>query len=327
MKTDKKLSIKIIRKIVFVCIILICIFTVGVLAGRSNLVDVTIVFADDTEISVMTQNVKVSDILEENHIILLPDEEVEPDLDSNIDVARKIVISKAKDEKVVVAEDVESVSTEEILGKYVTITEKIITEQVEIPFETITKDVSREGTETTDRVLQNGQNGLKEIKYRAKFQDDVEIERTVISETVIKEPVDKIIQISTKISSRSAIRSNSIAPSTIAASVEGMQGRVVNLNASAYTASTCGKAVGSAGYGITSSGAAAKSYYTVAAGAAYPIGTVVYIPYFASAPNEGWFVVQDRGGAISNNRIDIYFDTVAECQQFGRRNLECYIYN
>lgn len=327
MKTDKKLSVKIIRKIVFVCIILICLFTVGVLAGKSDLTDVTIVFSDDTEISVMTSSVKVSDILDENHILLLPDEVVEPSLESNIDIAKKIVISKAKEEKVVVAEDVQSVSTEEILGKYVTIIEKIITEQVEIPFETITKDVSREGTETTDRVLQNGKNGLKEIKYRAKFQDEVEIERTVISETVIKEPVNKIIQISTKISSRSAIRNNSIAPSAIAASVEGMQGRAVTLNASAYTASTCGKAVGSPGYGITSSGAAARSYYTVAAGSAYPIGTVVYIPYFASAPNGGWFVVQDRGGAISNNRIDIYFDSVGECRQFGRRNLECYIYN
>lgn len=327
MKTDKKLSVKIIRKIVFVCIILICLFTVGVLAGKSDLTDVTIVFSDDTEISVMTSSVKVSDILDENHILLLPDEVVEPSLESNIDIAKKIVISKAKEEKVIVAEDVQSVSTEEILGKYVTITEKIITEQVEIPFETITKDVSREGTETTDRVLQNGKNGLKEIKYRAKFQDEIEIERTVISETVIKEPVNKIIQISTKISSRSAIRNNSIAPSAIAASVEGMQGRAVTLNASAYTASTCGKAVGSPGYGITSSGAAARSYYTVAAGSAYPIGTVVYIPYFASAPNGGWFVVQDRGGAISNNRIDIYFDSVGECRQFGRRNLECYIYN
>jgi len=327
METDKKLSIKIIRKIVFVCIILISLFTVGVFASRSNLTDVTIVFADDTEISVMTSNVKVSDILDENHIILLPDEVVNPDLESNIDIARKIIISKAKDAKVVVAEDVQSVSTEEILGKYVTITEKIITEQVEIPFETVTKDVSREGTETTDRVLQAGKNGLKEIKYRAKFQDEVEIERTVISENVIKEPVDKIIQISTKISSRSAIRNNSTTPAMLSASVEGVQGRAVTLNASAYTAATCGKAPGSPGYGITSSGAAAKSYYTVAAGGAYPIGTVVYIPYFQNAPNGGWFVVQDRGGAISNNRIDIYFDSIGECRQFGRRNLECYVYN
>ena len=95
METDKKLSIKIIRKIVFVCIILISLFTVAVFASRSNLTDVTIVFADDTEISVITSNVKVSDILDENHILLLPDEVVEPNLDSYIDISRKIINSKA----------------------------------------------------------------------------------------------------------------------------------------------------------------------------------------------------------------------------------------
>ena len=327
MKTDKKLSIKIIKKIVFICIILISVFTVGVMAARSEVNSITIVFADDCETTVMTSKVKVSEILEENHIILLPDEIVTPSWDSNIDLTRKIIISKNIEERVVVAENVESVSTEEILGKYVTITEKIIIEQVEIPFETVTKDVSKEGSETTDRVLQNGQNGLKEVKYRVKYQDDVEINRNVISETIIREPVEKIIQISTKVSSRSAIRSTILSVDAIAASVTGMQPTAVTLNASAYSASTCGKAVGSPGYGITASGAQAKSYYTVAAGKAYPMGTVIYIPYFKDAPNEGWFIVQDRGGAISNNRVDIYFDTVEECIQFGRRNLECYIYN
>lgn len=324
MKTD--LSKRIIKKIVFVCIILICLFTVGVKAARSDLESVTISFTDDTEKTVITSKAKVSEILEENHIILLADEVVTPDLDSNIDFTKKITISKATEDEIVVAEDVENVSTEEILGKYVTITEKIIAVQEEIPFETITKDISKEGTETTDRVLQNGENGLKEIKYRVKYQDDVEIERNIISETVIKEPKDKIIQISTKVTSRSALRS-SVALETAVAGVQGVEPRAVTLNASAYTASTCGKPVGSSGYGITASGAAAKSYYTVAAGSAYPMGTVIYIPYFASSPNGGWFVVQDRGGAISNNRIDIYFDTVGECTQFGRRNLECYIYN
>lgn len=326
MKTDKDLSKRIIKKIVFVCIILICLFTVGVKAARSDLESVTISFTDDTEKTVITSRAKVADILEENHIILLADEVVTPDLESNIDFTKKITISKATEDKIVVAEDVESVSTEEILGKYVTITEKIVVEQVEIPFETITKDISKEGSETTDRVLQNGENGLKEIKYRVKYQDDTEIERNIISETVIKEPKDKIIQISTKVTSRSALRS-SVALETAVANVQGVEPRVVTLNASAYTASTCGKPVGSSGYGITASGAAARSYYTVAAGSAYPMGTVIYIPYFASAPNGGWFVVQDRGGAISNNRIDIYFDSVGECTQFGRRNLECYIYN
>ena len=108
--------------------------------------------------------------------------------------------------------------------------------------------------------------------------------------------------------------------------VEGKTPSVVTLNASAYTASTCGKSPSDSSYGRTASGAMASSWYTVAAGSGYPMGTIIYIPYFANKVNGGWFVVQDRGGAISNNRIDIYMDTLGECQSFGRRNLECYVY-
>ena len=325
MKTDLKLSVKIIKKIVFVSIILICLLGVGVMAAKTDVNCVKIVFADDCETSVMTSKVKVADILEENHIILLADEVVEPSLESNIDVTKTIKIRKVTEEKTVVAEEVASVSTEEILGKYVTVTEKIIVEQIEIPYETITKDISASGTETRDKVLQEGENGLKEIKYKVKYQDDVEVERTQISETVIKEPVDKIIQISTKVSSRSGSRAGANGAS-LAAMVEGKTPSVVTLNASAYTASTCGKSPSDSSYGRTASGAMASSWYTVAAGSGYPMGTIIYIPYFANKVNGGWFVVQDRGGAISNNRIDIYMDTLRECQSFGRRNLECYVY-
>lgn len=325
MKTDLKLSAKIIKKIVFISIILICLLGVGVMAAKTDVNCVKIVFADDCETSVMTSKVKVSDILEENHIILLADEVVEPSLDSNIDVTKTIKISKVTEEKTVVAEEVSSVSKEEILGKYVTVTEKIIVEQIEIPYETITKDISASGTETRDRVLQEGENGLKEVKYKVKYQDDIEVERTQISETIIKEPVDKIIQISTKVSSRSGTRSGANGAS-LASLVAGKTPKVVTLNASAYTASTCGKSPSDSSYGRTASGAMASSWYTVAAGSGYPIGTIIYIPYFANKANGGWFVVQDRGGAISNNRIDIYMDTLSECQMFGRRNLECYVY-
>lgn len=322
MKTDEKLSIRIIRKIVFISIILICILTIGVKASKSDVNYVTIVFPEGYETTVMTSSVKVSDILAENHTIILPDEKVYPDVDSNIDLSKTITISKLTEETVVVSEQVESITTEEILGKYVTVTEKIIVEQVEIPYETITKDVSQEGTETKDKVLQNGVNGLKEIKYKVKYQDEVEIERSVVSETVLKEPVDKIIQISTKITSRSSTRTTS-SPEAIQASVAGMTPKVVNMNTSAYC--SCARCTGKTN-GITSSGAHAKEWYTVAAGSGYPIGTVIYIPALANKPNGGWFVVEDRGGAISNNRIDIYMGSHSSAISFGRRNLECYVY-
>ena len=90
MKTDEKLSIRIIRKIVFISIILICILTIGVKASKSEVNYVTIVFPEGYETTVMTSNVKVSDILAENHTIVLPDETVYPDINSNIDLSKKI---------------------------------------------------------------------------------------------------------------------------------------------------------------------------------------------------------------------------------------------
>lgn len=317
MKTDDKLWAKTIRKIAFVSIIFICIFTIGVMAAKSDVETIKIVFADDCKTTVMTSQTNVLDILTENHIILESDEEVYPDLESDVDFTKTITISKKTSEKKIVAEEIADVTTEEILGNYVTVTEKIITEQVEIPFETITKDVSTSNTETTNRVLQEGENGIKEIKYKAKFQNDVEIERTIISETVIKEPVEKIVQISTKVTSRSGGSRNS---ASVAASAEGKTPTIVTLNTTAYCAASCG------GNTRTSSGAIASSWCTLAAGSAYPAGTVMYIPYFANKPNGGWFVVQDTGGAISNSRLDVWMDSLAECIMFGRRNLECHVY-
>lgn len=323
MKTEQKLSIKIIRKIVFISLVLIALLTMGVLASKSEVYYVTVVFPEDYETTIMTSKVKVADILAENHIIVLPDEEVYPLEDDIIDVTKKITISKRTAEKKVIAEEIESITTEEILGKYVTVTEKIIIEQVEIPFETVTKDVSTAGTETKDTVLQEGANGLKEIKYKVKYQDNEEIERTIISEEIIKEPIERIVQISTKVSSRAGSRAGAISPEALAASTEGVVPRVAKFNTSAYCscARCCGKS-----NGITSSGARAKEWYTIAAGPGFPIGTVIYIPAFADKPNAGWFVVEDRGGAISNNKIDIFMGSHAAAIQFGRRSLECYIY-
>lgn len=312
-------SLKIIRRILAISIILIVILVVGVFASKNDLNYITIKFSDDTQISVVTTKVNVKDILEENNIELLPDEKVLPALDSTINASKTIEISKVTEKPVVVAEEETSVTTEQILSDYVNVTEKIVVEQVEIPFETVTKDVSQSGTETTDKVLQEGENGLKEIKYKVRYEDEVEVSRTIIEETVLKEPVDKIIQISTKIVSRSNSYRVSSAIS-LASTVEGVTPTVTTMNVSAYCAASCG------GNNRTARGTIAETWYTIAAGPGLPMGTVVYIPYFASQPNGGWFVVEDRGGAITNSKLDIWMGTMSECTNFGRRNLECYVY-
>lgn len=329
-----------IRRITGICLIVIILSGLCALAANTKLNRIKIICSNSYEIVTMTTKTKVSEILEDNHIIVLPEEKVEPDLDEQISSGDIIKISsKTEEEKVTeIAQKTTNISEEDIKNAYIAITEKIIVEQEKIAFETITKDISNSSEEKTDSVLQEGIEGIKEVTYKVKCQNDIEIERTKISENIIQEPVNKIIQVKAKPTSRSSVsrkeavsETNTKAPQTtsksgLAAKVEGKTPTIKTMNTSAYTASTCGKDSSSLGYGITSSGAKASSWYTVAAGSAYPVGTIIYIPYFQNKPNGGWFVVQDRGSSIGNNRIDIYMGTYNECINFGRKNLECYIY-
>ncbi len=72
-------------------------------------------------------------------------------------------------------------------------------------------------------------------------------------------------------------------------------------------------------------GSPLKDYHTIAADASIPFGTKVYIPFFAAAPNGGYFEVEDRGSAIVGNRIDIYFSSHSEALSFGMRELKMHI--
>lgn len=330
MKKNEQASISVL-KILIVTLVMILAMGITVLGFNTDIKNVKIIFANNYELEVVTTKTKVADILEENHIVVLPEENVVPNLESEISETKTITISTVSSnvaEVVKLAEENEKVTLEQLLGNYSPIVEKIVIEQVVIPFETITKNVSNSSL-TTNKVIQNGKDGLKEVTYKIKYQNDIEIERTVISEKIITEAVNKIVQIQSQTTtSRSTVdRTVSIGTTAtanaLAAKVEGKTPTVKTINASAYCA--CAKCCGKTN-GITASGAKATAWYTVAAGKGYPMGTIIYIPALSNKPNGGWFVVQDRGGAISNNKLDIFCSTHNEALQFGRRNLECYIY-
>lgn len=343
MKANEKASLQVL-KITIVTLILIFSCNIAVRAFNSKLNSVKIVLSNNYEMNIVTTKTKVSEILEENHIIILPDETVFPNENSEISANNTITISKTGSTNsgiVELANEEETVSTEQILGNYSAIVEKIEVKEEEIPYETITKNSNSSSDDRTNKVIQQGKDGLKEVTYKVKYQNDIEISRTVVKEKIIKKPVNKIVQVTTTTSrsgetvdrtektekkGSTTVASKASSKSSLAKKVEGITPIVKTLNTSAYTASTCGKSKNSKGYGVTASGAKASSWYTVAAGKSYPVGTVIYVPALKNKPNGGWFVVQDRGGAISNNRLDIYMSTYNECIQFGRKNLQCYIY-
>ena len=336
MKENEQASLS-IKKIALITIMLIFMLGIGVRATTTNINTVKIILSDDYQIEVITTKTVVSEILEENHIIVLPTENVFPALDAEITNGNStITITSSEDpaQLVTVADQSENINIEQILSNYSPIVEKQITKSEIIQYEVLDEDgnvIDLDNTTKNYKTKKSGKVGRKQAVYKIKYQNDVEIERIIISENIIQEPVNEIVVETTEVSSRSSesYRTGNMSvqnATSLAKLVEGIEPQVKTLNSSAYTASTCGKDPSSPGYGITASGAKASAWYTVAAGPSYPIGTIVYIPYFADKPNGGWFVVQDRGGAIKDNKLDVYMDTFNECQIFGRRNLECYLY-
>lgn len=327
MNKNNQASVSLI-KILGISLILIFVTSIGVMATNAKLTNVKIILSSNYEMTVLTSKTKVLDILQENHITLLEDEVVVPDINSEISENKTIKISKISEVEQEIAQVEESITTEQILENYNSVIEKIITEQVVIPYETITKEATGEGTKQ-NKIVQNGINGLKEVTYKVRYQNDTEIERVELSSKIIKEPVNKIvevrtIQVTSRAGERVATTNPALTASTkLAKSVEGITPVVKNFNTSAYCSCSkcCGKSTG-----ITASGARATAWYTIAAGNGYKLGTVIYIPAFANKPNGGWFVVQDRGGAISNSKIDVYMGSHSEALQFGRKTLECYVY-
>ena len=149
--------------------------------------------------------------MKENNIYVLEEEQVTPNFDENIGADKVITITRKseEDETIETTSEVEVIETNEILAdSNGTIIEKIVKETIEIPYETITKEVSAsQSGEKVNKVVQEGQNGIKEITYKVKYQNDVEIERKQLSEVVIQEPVNKIVQVSVKVTARAAVSS------------------------------------------------------------------------------------------------------------------------
>ena len=196
MRKDDKASIS-LKKVISVSIILLLLMGISVMAVSSKVKNVKIILSDGYEMNVLTTKEKVSDILDENHIILLPEENAIPNFDANISDNKTIRITKENINTVQVSENVEtsdSVTVQKLLEEnYNNIVEKVIIEQTTIPFETETKDLSTGNGDKKEVVKQKGIDGIKETTYKIKSQNDIEISKTEISTNITKQPVKKII--------------------------------------------------------------------------------------------------------------------------------------
>jgi len=102
------------------------------------------------------------------------------------------------------------------------------------------------------------------------------------------------------------------APSISSDEQVGVGDYYVEMNVSAYC--ICTKCCGKWSDGITASGKPAKGLI-IAAPPEYAFGTIMEVPGYGRA------VVEDRGGAIKGNKIDLLFPTHQSALNWGRQYL------
>ena len=90
-------------------------------------------------------------------------------------------------------------------------------------------------------------------------------------------------------------------------------GKVIHVEATAYSSMEPGLSAYTALGTICRRGVIATDPNVI------PLGTRVFIPGY------GYAVAEDTGGAIVGHRIDVAFDTIAECYEFGRQFIDIYI--
>lgn len=200
------------------------------------------------------------------------------------------------------------------LSKDDTITLKVRTSEQITTYESLpfaeSEIEDNELEEGNTEVITEGSEGQKEIVTEIIYIDGVEESRSIIKETVVKEPVDKVIAIGTK--PKQVIEETS-------SGKEFKYKSVVTLTATAYTNSLqdTGKAPGDPGYGITATGMPAKVGVVAVDPKVIPLYTELYVEGY------GYCIAGDTG--VYGNSIDLFFNSRYECIQFGRRPVTVYI--
>lgn len=154
----------------------------------------------------------------------------------------------------------------------------------------------------------------------------MQVEAAHTSTVTAREPSLQEKNIHTFIEDKTYISSDQLSePKTLEEAIDFNQYDTEKVVATGYTAGveSTGKTPDHPEYGITYSGVKVKRdlYSTIAADLdVFPLGTILYIPDY------GYGVVADIGGAITGNKIDLYFDTVDDVYtQWGKRELEVYV--
>ncbi len=155
------------------------------------------------------------------------------------------------------------------------------------------------------RVITGGSPGRLMRVYRVLVKNGVESTPALTAQRVLDRPEPRIVAVGTGVRRglfRATHRPRSIPkpPRT---------GRKMRVETTAYSPREPGLDF------TTATGARARYGVIAVDPRVIPLGTRVYVPGY------GYAVAKDTGGAIKGRRVDLCFETVAECNRWGRRDV------
>lgn len=302
----------------------------------------------ENSIVVKTRQTTVGKLLSENNIVIgeydnvsrLNDEELSDD--STITVRRGVPFTVTTAEGVVnvsttkatvgealVEAGIASNDTDEVspakesavsAGMNVTVARITVSEEVKeknIPY-TTTKKETNSLCKGEKKTVQQGENGVKEVTYRITKRDGEEIDREVISERIICEPTEEIVQIGTKVKA-SAPASAAALPSRGTLRYRASY----KMRATAYDPSS----TANGGSSRTATGGVPRYGVVAVDPNVIPLGSRLYIESADGGKSwvYGYAVAGDTGGAIKGSRIDLCYNSKSEAHRFGVKQANVYV--
>jgi uncharacterized protein YabE (DUF348 family) len=288
--------------------------------------------ADGSMIDILTSAENAAEALEEAGVLLGENDRVSVLLNQKLEEAMTIKVTRALDCTVVVdGKSIEIATTAKNVGEALVeakvslgkedkvnydftekvqngmkiivtrVTKKVIEEEESVAYKTIRRSNSSMEVGSV-KVVQEGRKGINLNTVEVTYEDGVEVQRKVLDTKSIKEPIDEIVNVGTRIiASRGSSESGSY--------------RALTVTATAYSSQDPGVGTRTATGKVVQKGIIAVDTSVI------PFGTKIYVPGY------GYGIAADRGGAIKGNKIDVAFNTRREALQFGRRTVTIRIYD
>ncbi|MFR8927362.1 3D domain-containing protein [Peptoniphilus senegalensis] len=316
-------------KFILIVLALVSVLTMGFSTVLGNDVELNINGKTKT---VFTYEKTVGDFLEKEGIILKNKDFVSPSVDEEIKGDMKVVITTPKSyhikdgNKTLIAEangytvadvlenlnvklnklDRVSLPLDEIAKEGMTIKiDRVVVENVEnkieIPFEIESRE-NAEMFEGDKNVIAKGEVGQKVESLKNTYVNGVLETTEVVKSEITKDPVKEVVEVGTK--------KGTVAPNGKNAK------RVIVMQATAYDPTAGSK---------TAMGTRARVGAVAVDPRVIPLGSKLYIESMDGFASYGYATAEDTGGAIKGNRIDLFYNSNAEANRFGRRNVRVYV--